>query len=206
MPEGEAEEFLGEIGLATVSKSTLHRIPRALAARYEMRRETIEAAVRERDPIPQAAVTVQVSLDGVMVPQDGEYARPRGRKTDSPQPVRHEKRYGPPDGEDPPADGDECFGRSWHEGSVGTIAYFDAEGGRLKTTYLARMPEPHKATLVVQLEQELRSVIGRMPGNQRAVCERRCGDAMECSECHAYAAARQLPWSHDDVARLLSCR
>ena len=30
MPEGEAEEFLGEIGLATVSKSTLHRVPRGL--------------------------------------------------------------------------------------------------------------------------------------------------------------------------------
>jgi hypothetical protein len=163
MPEAEAEDFLREVGVAMVSKSTLHRIPRAMAARYETRRESVEAAVRERDPIPQTAVTVQVSLDGVMVPQDGEYARARGRKTESPQPARHEKRYGPPEGEEPPADSDECFGRSWHEGSVGTIAYFDAEGNRLKTTYLARMPEPHKATLVVQLEQELWRVIGDLP-------------------------------------------
>jgi hypothetical protein len=163
MPEAEAEDFLREVGVATVSKSTLHRIPRSIAARYETRREVIEDAIRQRDPIPQTAVTVQVSLDGVMVPQDGEYARPRGRKTRSPQPARHEKRYGPVGGDDPPADKDESFGRSWHEGGVGTIAYFDAEGTRLKTTYLGRMPEPHKATLVAQLEQELRSVVADSP-------------------------------------------
>ncbi len=40
---------------------------------------------------------------------------------------------------------------------MGTIAYFDAEGNRLKTTYLARMPEPRKVTLVAQLERELQS-------------------------------------------------
>jgi hypothetical protein len=163
MPEGDAEDFLSEVGLATVSKSTLHRIPRAMAARYETRREVVEAAIREQDPTPCATATIQVSLDGVMVPQDGEYARPRGRKTDSPEPARHEKRYGPPSDDEPPADSDQEFGRAWHEASVGTIAYFDAEGNRLKTTYLARMPEPRKATLVAQLERELQSVIGELP-------------------------------------------
>lgn len=162
MPEAEAEDFLKEVGVAAVSISTLHRIPRAMAARYETRREVIEAAVRERDPIPEGAVTIQVSLDGVMVPQDGEHAKPRGRKTDSPDPPRHEQRYGSV-GTPPVTTDDGHEGRSWHEGSVGTLAYHDKDGTRLKSTYLARMPEPKKATLVAQLEAELHSVIAELP-------------------------------------------
>jgi hypothetical protein len=162
MPEAEAEDFLKEVGVAAVSTSTLHRIPRAIAARYETRRNAIEASVRERDAIPDETVTIQVSLDGVMVPQDGEYARPRGRKTNSPDPPRHEQRYGAV-GTPPVTTDDGHEGRSWHEGSVGTVAYFDKGGTRLKSTYLARMPEPDKATLVTQLEAELQSVVAELP-------------------------------------------
>jgi hypothetical protein len=162
MPESEAEQFLAEVGVAMVSVSTLHRVPRAIAARYETRREVIEHAVRERDPIPAEAVTIQVSLDGVMVPMDGEYAGARGRKTESPAPARHEQRYGVPE-QEVPADSNQKYGRAWHEGSVGTVAFFDVQGRRLKTTYLARMPEPNKATLVAQLEAEVQSVLTERP-------------------------------------------
>jgi hypothetical protein len=158
MPESDAERFLTEIGVAQVSVSTLHRVPRAIGARYEARRRVVEPLLREADPIPAEAVTIQVSLDGVMVPQDGEYAGARGRKTEHPQPPRHEQRYGAPE-EEPPADSDQSFGRSWHEAGVGTVAFFDIEGRRLKTTYLARMPEPHKRTLVEQLEAEVGAVL-----------------------------------------------
>lgn len=74
MTEQEGSEFLAELGTATVSSSTLSRIPRAIAARYETRREVIDVAVRERESIPDEALTVQVALDGVMVPQDREHA------------------------------------------------------------------------------------------------------------------------------------
>lgn len=163
MPAADAEGFLKEVGVATVSTSTLHRVPAAIAARYETRRDAVEAAVRERDPIPEGTVTIQVGLDGVMVPMDGEHARPRGRKTASPDPARHETRYGPVGSRSVSAH-DGAEGRTWHEGSVGTVAYFDAEGARLKTTYLARMPEPNKATLVGLLEDELQSVVAELPG------------------------------------------
>ena len=49
--------------------------------------------------------------------------------------------------------------RAWHEAAVGTLAFFDANGHRVKTTYLARMPEPFKATLTAGLEAELCSVV-----------------------------------------------
>jgi hypothetical protein len=162
MPEAEAEDFLKEVGVAMVSVSTLHRIPRAMAARYETRRVQIETAIRECDAIPEETVTIQVGLDGVMVPQDGQHARPRGRKTDSPDPPRHEQRYGSV-GTTPVTINDGYEGCAWHEGSVGTLAFYDKDGIRLKTTYLARMPEPDKATLVTQLEAELQSVVAELP-------------------------------------------
>jgi hypothetical protein len=79
MTEEEAAAFLEEVGTAKASSSTISRIPRAIAARYETNREVIEVNLRERDVIPDEAVTVQVGLDGVMVPQDGEHARPQDR-------------------------------------------------------------------------------------------------------------------------------
>jgi hypothetical protein len=162
MPEEEAAGFLGEVGLATVSSSTLSRIPRAIAARYERDRDTIEAALREQDVIPEGTVAVQAGLDGAMVPQDGEHAKPRGRKTDEPDPPRHEQRYGVV-GPVPPAAHDGTEGRSWHEASVATLAFFDVEGKRLKTTYIGRMPEPGKATTVDLLEKELMAVVSERP-------------------------------------------
>ena len=162
MPNEEAAQFLLEVGTATLSNATLGRLPRAIAARYELERPVIVAAVRARDTIPDQAVTVQASLDGVMVPQDGEYAKPRGRKTKSPEPPRHEQRYGPVHSEGSCTE-DGTLGRAWHEASVGTLAFFAADGERLRTIYLARMPEPHKATLVGELEDELAAVLRERP-------------------------------------------
>jgi hypothetical protein len=162
MTEEEAAGFLDEVGTARASSSTFSRIPRAIAARYETRRDIIETNLRERDVVPDEAVTVQMGMDGVMVPQDGEHARPRGRKTDSPDPPRHERQYGPV-GADSPAANDGSEGRAWHEASVGTLAYFDAEGRRLKTVYHARMPEPYKATLVSEIEAELHAALADRP-------------------------------------------
>jgi hypothetical protein len=162
MPEWDAEDLLHEVGVAKVSKSTLHRVPRAIASRYEGRRDIIEKALRLRDPIPEHAVTMQLGLDGVMVAQDGEHARARGRKTDDPDPPRHEQRYGQV-GPEPPSATDGTLGRAWHEAAVGTVAFFDGDGNRLKTIYLARMPEPFKATLTAGLEAEMQAVIEERP-------------------------------------------
>jgi len=158
MPEDEAAAFLSEVGIGAMSGSTVGRLSRSLAARYENDRPRIAEIVRSQDAIPQGAQTVQVSLDGVMVPQDGEYAKPRGRETESTEPPRYETRYGPV-GRDAPADHDHTAGRSWHEAGVGTLAFFDADGERLRTIYVARMPEAHKATLAAELEAELGAVL-----------------------------------------------
>jgi hypothetical protein len=161
MPEAEAHQLLEEVGVVRVSESTLHRVPRAMAARYELQRPIIEAAVREQEDVPEAAATVQVALDGVMVPMDGEHANRRGRKTDSPKAPRHETRYGP--GPPDPSFEDDKEGRAWHEASVGTLAYWDAAGEHLRTVYVGRMPESLKVTLAAHLEQELVAALQERP-------------------------------------------
>ncbi len=157
MTDVDAEGFLREVGIKNVSSATLNRIPKQLAARYEAGRAAIESAIREQDVIPIGAVTVQVGIDGVMVPQDGEHIKARGRKTSQPALSRHEAKYGVEPAN--PADTDGIRGRAWHEGSVGTIAFFDEQGTRLKTLYTARMPEQQKATTVEMLETELQSIL-----------------------------------------------
>jgi hypothetical protein len=151
----EAAELLRELGGISVGEATMHRLPLKLMARYERDREVIEPVLRERTQIPEAAAIVQIGLDGVMVPQDGEYCEPRGRepKDGEPDPPRHERAYGivTPSG---PAASDSKMGIAWHEASVGTLAYFDAEGKHLSTTYLGRMPEEKKAVLTEMLKAE----------------------------------------------------
>ncbi|MEZ4439266.1 MAG: hypothetical protein R3B72_09265 [Polyangiaceae bacterium] len=162
MTAQDSASFLKRAGVATVSSSTVHRMALAMAARYQTMSDQVAARVRDADPVPVGAVAVQVALDGVMVPQDGEHCGRRGRKTDEPAEPRWRSRYelGPMLG---PAGTDNGGGRMWHEASVGTLAFIDAEGFVLKTTYLARMPEPGKATLVDQLHDELMAVLDERP-------------------------------------------
>src|ERR1035438_7441431 len=59
MPEHEAADLLGEVGSAALSNSTIGRLSRSMAARYERLRGLITAVVRETHVIPEQAVTVQ---------------------------------------------------------------------------------------------------------------------------------------------------
>src|SRR5260370_37963231 len=78
MPEEEAAQFLAEVGTATLSNSTLGRLPRAIAARYELNRPVIAAAVRARDVIPDEAVTGQAGAGRAAGAAGGEARQPRG--------------------------------------------------------------------------------------------------------------------------------
>lgn len=163
MTAEEAEGFLAETGVATVSKSTLHRVPHAIAARYEQQRQAINDELRESEEVPDEAVTVQASMDGVMVPQDGEHAKARGRKTSGSQAQpRHEQRYGVVTPSHPSQEDGEG-GRAWHEGCVGTLSYWNARGEHLRTVYIARMPESGKGTLADELEDELHAALAQRP-------------------------------------------
>ena len=80
MTPSEGEALLRELGNMAPSKSSLDRLPKRLSARWEANREAFESTLREATVVPDEAVTVGVSLDGVMVPmKDGQRAEKRAR-------------------------------------------------------------------------------------------------------------------------------
>lgn len=140
----EAEEFFRRIGGMRPSKSTLDRLPKALSERWEKDRESFEAVLIEQTPIPAEAVTVAVSLDGVMVPlKDGRRAEKRAESRAAGRQMKGPAGYG--------------------EASVATLSQYDAEGERLSTVRFARMPEAKKVTLKAQLKCALAAILARRP-------------------------------------------
>ncbi len=71
----EAADLSREVGNMSPSKSSLDRLPKQCSMHWEAQREAFEAQLREALTVPEAAVTVAVSLDGVMTPmKDGARA------------------------------------------------------------------------------------------------------------------------------------
>ena len=144
MTPSEGEALLRELGNMAPSKSSLDRLPKALSARWEANREAFESTLREAAVVPEEAVTVAVSLDGVMVPmKDGKRAEKRERSR-----AAGRRAKGP---------------AGYQEASCATLSFYDAEGERLDTLSIARMPEPKKATLKTMLSAELDTVLGKRP-------------------------------------------
>ena len=179
MPSNEAEQLLREIGVCKLSRSTLHRLPQAIVAKVGPRLDEFDAHLRVSDTIPAEACTVQVGLDGVMVPMEGPDAKPRGRKTDLPAPPRHEAKYGvstlgtgevdtvdeaTDDGADATlAPAENTKGLAWQEAGVGTVAFWDKQGELLKTIYLGEMPAYRKEPLAARVEAEFAAVMAARP-------------------------------------------
>jgi hypothetical protein len=141
----EGEELFNLLGNMTPSKSTLDRLPKALHGHGEVQRPRLEATLRRQEAIPPEAVTMAVSLDGVMTPmQDGQ---------------RHAKRtHARTMGKAPrgPAAGSQEVG-------CATVSYYDRHGERLCTRRMARMPETNKATLKSQLSAEVLGALIQRP-------------------------------------------
>jgi hypothetical protein len=177
MPSKEGEALLKEIGVCMLSRSTLHRLPQAMLARVRDDMDGIEERVRATDRIPAEACSVQVGMDGVMVPTEGDDAGRRGRKTEAPDPARHEQKYGLRSGatERAEVEGDvavddatqapmkDTKGRAWREASVGTVSFWDKDGELLKTIYLGEMPCYRKTGLAARLEREFAAVHEQRP-------------------------------------------
>jgi hypothetical protein len=140
----EGEECFAMLGDMAPSKSSLDRLPKRLSARWEQKRRRFEAALRQHETVPEAAVTLAVSLDGVMVPmKDGS---------------RHEKRA------QTAARGQHTRGPAGHqEVGCATLSFSDKYGERLGTRRLARMPERHKCTLKAMLTAEVFSALVERP-------------------------------------------
>ncbi len=67
----EAAHLFSELGAMQPSKSSLDRLPKKLNIEWEDHRELFESKLRQQTKIPEDAVAVAVSLDGVLVPMQG---------------------------------------------------------------------------------------------------------------------------------------
>jgi hypothetical protein len=140
----ESEELFELIGNMTPSKSTLDRLPKALSVHWEAQRPQFEDALRKQETIPEEAVSMAVSLDGVMAPmKDGK------RQAKRQAAVCEGK---PPSGPS-----------GYQEVGCATVSYYDRFGARLLTRRMARMPERKKVTLKKQLTQEVIGALCQRP-------------------------------------------
>jgi hypothetical protein len=140
----ESAELFDLLGNMTPSKSTLDRLPKALSVPWEAQRPHFEATLRQQETIPEEAVSMAVSLDGVMAPmKDGQ---------------RQAKR------QDARAQGKAPSGPAgYQEVGCATVSYYDRLGERLLTRRMARMPETNKATLKRQLTAEVMGALLQRP-------------------------------------------
>jgi hypothetical protein len=143
----EGEELFALLGNMTPSKSTLDRLPKALHSHWEAQRPRFEATLRHQEEIPAEAVTMAVSLDGVLAPmKDGQ---------------RHAKRT------QARAQGKAPSGPAgYQEVGCATVSYDDCHGERLCTRRMARMPETNKVTVKRQLTAEVMGALIQRPDLQ----------------------------------------
>ena len=144
MTPGKAEELLHRVGNMEPSKSSLDRLPKAVSEKWEAGREAFESVLRTGDEIPDDAVSVAVSLDGVMAPMEGTEKETKRRETAS----QGRLTRGP---------------AGYREVGCATLSFCDDKGDMIRAVRIARSPEEHKATLKVSLEAELSEALRKRP-------------------------------------------
>ena len=141
---GEAEQLFGRLGGMTPSRSTLDRLPKELSERWERQRAEFEQSLRLTEEVPQEAVIVAVSLDGVMVPMKaGQRKEKRAAAAAAGKPTRGPAGY--------------C------EAACATVTVYDHERAPLHTVRMGRMPESKKAPIKGMLCDELAAVVAARP-------------------------------------------
>jgi hypothetical protein len=142
-----AEDLFERVGNMTPSKSSLDRLPKLLAERWNDDKTGFEEALREAMTIPEAAVTVMVGIDGVLAPmKDGNAAEKRAETA-----ARGQIAKGP---------------AGYREVGCATLSFCDRDGKCLAAVRMARMPEPHKVSLKRLLTAELDAAMSKRPDLQ----------------------------------------
>ncbi len=168
LPPAEGEALFKELGNMTPSKSSLDRLSRELGEKWEARREENETTLCEEINVPEEAVTMSASLDGVMVPmkrppEEGSdvAATKEGVPGKDQSDVGACKAQGTEAGEEDTEGGKKK--PFYKEASCATVSFYDAAGERLETIRFARMPEPGKKLLKSQLAENVATALEQRP-------------------------------------------
>jgi hypothetical protein len=145
MTPKKGAELFERVGNMAPSKSSLDRLPKIVAERWEQSREALEAALRDGLQIPQGTVSIAISLDGVLAPIDGANS-PTEVRAQAAEEGRLSK--GP---------------AGYREAGCATVSFCDDKGDLLGSIRMARAPEAKKTTLKKMLAAEVAAVLRRQP-------------------------------------------
>jgi hypothetical protein len=145
MTPQKAEDLFARVGNMEPSKSSLDRLPKAIGARWEAKREHYEQTLREALVVPDDARTVAVSIDGVLAPIDGG-SSPTQVRADAASEGRLSK--GP---------------AGYREMGCATLAFCDDKGDLISAIRFGRGPEPKKLALKETLRRDLAHVLAQRP-------------------------------------------
>jgi hypothetical protein len=149
----QGEKLFKEFGHLQPSKSALSRLSTQLGETWESKQTQLEHLFCTDITIPEHAVTVSASLDGIMIPLNKDAANGYQAPELVGQPSEQEKN-----------DYQEQKAKPFYrEASCAAISFYDAEGGRLKTLRFGRMPEAGKKTLKNQLQQSINTILSQQP-------------------------------------------
>ena len=170
LPPAEGEALFRELGNMTPSKSSLDRLSRELGEEWEAHRKDFEASLCEAIRVPEEAVSVSASLDGVMVPMKRPPGEVSSETAAESQSQGKDKAQAGTDksaaAEADDKDEDEAKSKKkpfYKEASCATLSFFDEEGERLDTIRFARMPESGKKILKSQLSEAVAAVLDQRP-------------------------------------------
>ncbi len=139
-----AEDLFARVGNMAPSKSSLDRLPKLLAERWNDDRKGFEQTLRDAMVVPTEAVTVMASLDGVLAPmKDGDALAKKAATA-----ARGQIAKGP---------------AGYREVGCATLSFCDRHGKAIAVVRMARMPEPHKASLKEMLTAELSAALEQRP-------------------------------------------
>ncbi len=149
----QGEKLFKEFGYLTPSKSSLNRLSTRLGERWDDKDNRFEQTLCEEITIPENAVTVSASFDGIMLPlnkktengyQLSELADDHSEQDKQEYQEKKAKAF-------------------YREASCAAINFYDEDGERLETLRFGRMPEAHKTMLKNQLSQSIKAIIKAQP-------------------------------------------
>ena len=128
----ELEDILLRFGAMNPSRSSLERLPKILLNQWEPKNIENYGYLMSEEEIPENAVAIAVSLDGVMIAMKPE-------KADKNQSDKRRV--------------------NWREASCGTISFIDSDGEKISTIQYGQMPEHKKATLKNLLKKNVEVIL-----------------------------------------------
>lgn len=149
----QGEKLFKEFGYLQPSKSALGRLSTQLGETWDAEKTSLEQMLYKEITIPENAVTVSASLDGIMIPLNKKV----------------ENGYQAPELVDKPSEEErkeyqEKKAKAFYrEASCAAINFYDEEGERLKTLRFGRMPEEGKKTLKSMIQQTISTIVSKQP-------------------------------------------